>query len=79
MECAEADESIGGRNHYSPYCHRDGIAHRYHQRIRPGGYPGKVVLRAKQQAPVQDKGILTLTLQNRASGWRITGWVWSDQ
>jgi ketosteroid isomerase-like protein len=29
--------------------------------------------------PVKDKGILTLTLQNGTSGWRITGWVWSDQ
>jgi hypothetical protein len=28
---------------------------------------------------VMDKGILTVTLQNGRSGWRITGWVWSDQ
>jgi ketosteroid isomerase-like protein len=28
---------------------------------------------------VQDKGVLTMTLQNGTSGWRITGWVWSDQ
>jgi hypothetical protein len=29
--------------------------------------------------PVQDNGILTVTLRSDASGWRITGWVWSDQ
>jgi hypothetical protein len=28
---------------------------------------------------VMDKGILTVTLKNETSGWRITGWVWSDQ
>jgi ketosteroid isomerase-like protein len=33
----------------------------------------------RKGAPVKDKGILTLTLQNGTSGWRITGWVWSDQ
>lgn len=29
--------------------------------------------------PVKDQGLLTVTLRNDASGWRITGWVWSDQ
>jgi len=28
---------------------------------------------------VMDKGILTVSLHNGTSGWRITGWVWSDQ
>jgi hypothetical protein len=27
---------------------------------------------------VKDQGILTVTLGSDASGWRITGWVWSD-
>jgi ketosteroid isomerase-like protein len=29
--------------------------------------------------PATDKGILTLTRRNGASGWRITAWVWADQ
>jgi ketosteroid isomerase-like protein len=28
---------------------------------------------------ILDQGILTVTLHNGISGWRITGWVWSDQ
>ena len=28
---------------------------------------------------VTDKGIMTVTLRNGTSGWRITGGVWSDQ
>jgi ketosteroid isomerase-like protein len=29
--------------------------------------------------PVKENGLLTVTLRKSASGWRITGWVWSDQ
>lgn len=28
---------------------------------------------------VMDKGILIVTLHHENSGWRMTGWVWSDQ
>lgn len=28
---------------------------------------------------VTDNGIMTVTLWSGTSGWRITGWVWSDQ
>jgi ketosteroid isomerase-like protein len=32
----------------------------------------------RREKLVKDKGILTVTLRKGASGWRMTGWVWSD-
>jgi len=33
----------------------------------------------RKGAHVTDVGIMTVTLRNGESGWRISGWVWSDR
>jgi ketosteroid isomerase-like protein len=40
--------------------------------------PARLSFKLKDK-PVQDRGIMTVSLRNGPTGWRISGWVWADQ
>jgi ketosteroid isomerase-like protein len=40
--------------------------------------PARLSFKLKDK-PVQDRGIMTVSLRNGPTGWHISGWVWADQ